>query len=69
LAASGRGPFCDGSGANLKTATGALQKWRETTGRGGQNDRGRGIGDRSMHLKVSSPGENPNNLIPGEPTT
>jgi len=26
------------------------------------------MGGRSMHLKVSSPGENPK-LIPGEPTT
>jgi uncharacterized RmlC-like cupin family protein len=23
----------------------------------------------TMHMKASSPGENPNNLIPGEPTT
>jgi hypothetical protein len=29
----------------------------------------RNTGDRSMHLKASSPGENPNRLTPGEPTT
>lgn len=29
----------------------------------------RGTGDRSIHLKVSSPGENPNRLMPDEPTT
>ena len=28
-----------------------------------------GAGDRCMHLKASSPGENPNRLTPGEPTT